>query len=99
MAVAHKLFGRMPHPEKTMSARRADAARRHLTVPEPDVALHIRDLRALVALHQPLLHGSDSDYKELMQDASANQMALEKTLFGSHSMHVCSYVPARCFVR
>ncbi|KAG2550021.1 hypothetical protein PVAP13_9KG281326 [Panicum virgatum] len=42
---------------------------------------------------------SDSDYKELMQDASANQMALEKTLFGSHSMHVCSYVPARCFVR
>ena len=42
---------------------------------------------------------SDSDYKELMQDASANQMALDKTLFGSHSMHVCSYVPARCFVR
>ena len=56
MAAARKMFGRMPHPVKTMSARRADAARRHLTVPEPDVALHIRDLRALVALHQPLLH-------------------------------------------
>jgi len=56
VAAAHKLFGRIPHPEKTMSARRTDAARHHLTAAEPDVALHIRDLRALVALHQPLLH-------------------------------------------
>ncbi|KAG2556245.1 hypothetical protein PVAP13_8NG072000 [Panicum virgatum] len=33
---------------------------------------------------------SDSDYRDLLQEAGANQTALEKTMFGSHSMHVCS---------
>jgi hypothetical protein len=42
--------------QRTVSVHRADAARRHLAAAEPDVALHIRDLCALVALHQPLLH-------------------------------------------
>ena len=39
-----------------MSARRADAARSHLAAAQPDDALHIGDLRAVLALHQPLLH-------------------------------------------
>jgi hypothetical protein len=39
-----------------MSARRADAARSHLAAAQPDGALHIGDLRAVLALHQPLLH-------------------------------------------
>ncbi|PUZ43961.1 hypothetical protein GQ55_8G049300 [Panicum hallii var. hallii] len=33
---------------------------------------------------------SESDYKDLLQNAGANQTALEKTMFGSHSMHICS---------
>jgi len=41
---------------------------------------------------------SDSDYRDLLQEAGANQTALEKTMFGSHSMPVCSEVPARCSV-
>lgn len=35
---------------------RADAARRHLAAAEPDGPLDIRNLRAVVALHEPILH-------------------------------------------
>ena len=41
---------------------------------------------------------SDSDCKDLLPDAGANQTALEKTMFGSQTMHVCSEVPAGCSV-
>lgn len=35
---------------------RADAAWRHLAAAEPDGPLDIRNLRAIVALHEPILH-------------------------------------------
>ena len=41
---------------------------------------------------------SETDYKDLLQNAGANQTALEKTMFGSQTMHVCSEVPAGCSV-
>ncbi|OEL24006.1 MLO-like protein 4 [Dichanthelium oligosanthes] len=86
----HKLFDRMPHPEKpclpaelmllgVISLLLSQTAR---FISEICVPSSLFTSRFYIC--------SESDYEDLLESAGANQTGLAKTMFGGQLMHVCS---------